>query len=113
MCIRDRYLPRPLGGDGGEVEHDNNEIQCGIQIIGVGILLLHQLDAVILHKEAIGLSLIHISGNTGFRGLSGHDIAAAVQRQLTHRQRRGGLSAHAYKYAVAVHHAFLTGDGVP
>ena len=53
------------------------------------------------------------AGNTGFRGLSGHDIAAAVQRQLTHRQRRGGLSAHADKYAVAVHHAFLTGDGVP
>ena len=53
------------------------------------------------------------AGNTGFRGLSGHDIAAAVQLQLTHRQRRGGLSAHADKYAVAVHHAFLTGDGVP
>ena len=32
---------------------------------------------------------------------------------MTHRQRRGGLSAHADKYAVAVHHAFLTGDGVP
>ncbi len=53
------------------------------------------------------------AGNVGLRGLSGHDIAAAVQRQLTRRQRRGGLSAHADKYAVAVHHAFLTGDGVP
>ncbi len=47
----------------GEVEHDNTEIQCGIQIIGVGILLLHQIDAVILHKEAIGLT-VEIAGES-------------------------------------------------
>lgn len=69
------YLPRPLGGDSGEVEHDNTEIQCGIQIIGVGILLLHQIDAVILHKEAIGLT-VEIAGGerSGVEGLPEHIV---------------------------------------
>ena len=64
-CIRGKlpaHPSRPLGGDGGEVEQHDAQIQRGVEVVGVGVLLLHQIDAVATDKEAVGLA-VEVSHN--------------------------------------------------